>query len=102
MDDWIEVPHERISDTTLQSLLEEACTRDGTEMTDATLKVEQLRDGSHQAALLSCPRLLPPGMVPATHRDTGSSLKQGPREDPPHRRRGREYEKRKFPGGDLR
>lgn len=45
MDDWIEVPHERISDTTLQSLLEEACTRDGTEMTDATLKVEQLRDG---------------------------------------------------------
>ena len=45
MDDWIEVAYDLVSDEALQALLEEACTRDGTELTDATLKVDQLREG---------------------------------------------------------
>lgn len=44
-EDWIHVPYEMIADATLLALLEEACTRDGTELTDASLKVEELRQG---------------------------------------------------------
>lgn len=42
--DWVEVPHQRLPDSTLNALLEEACTRDGTEMSDASDKILQLRN----------------------------------------------------------
>jgi len=41
-EEWIDVPYDRVPAETLRSLLEEACTRDGTEMTDASTKVAQL------------------------------------------------------------
>ncbi len=42
--EWVEVPYQRLPDSTLNALLEEACTRDGTEMSDASDKVGQLRN----------------------------------------------------------
>lgn len=50
-EDWIHVPYEMIADATLLALLEEACTRDGTELTDASLKVEELRQGLRRGHL---------------------------------------------------
>ena len=41
--EWIEVPYDQVPAETLRSLLEEACTRDGTEMTDASAKVALLQ-----------------------------------------------------------
>mgnify|MGYP001823858043 CR=1 FL=1 len=45
----IRIPHERLPSATLRAVIEEFVTRDGTEMTDAAVKIEsvlrQLRSG---------------------------------------------------------
>lgn len=51
-EDWIDVPYQMVAEATLLALLEEACTRDGTELTDASEKIEQLRRGLRNGTLI--------------------------------------------------
>lgn len=51
MTDWIEVPPDRLQPETLEALLDEACTRDGTELSDATVKRNQLRKALQQGRI---------------------------------------------------
>lgn len=46
------VPHEKLSHDALDSVIEEYVTRDGTELSEASAKIDQVRDGLRRGILV--------------------------------------------------
>ena len=77
------IPHDQLSPDALEGVIEEYVTRDGTELSEASTKIEQVRAALRGGELVlvydpeaeSC-NLLPPDAVPTDPESTSSSYSE--------------------------